>query len=283
LALVIKTHKYFIYLYFGVFIMGRSKWYSSSWQPNEIRYESTEVDLTASAGLGTIVDLFTQSSQYRAFRGSLPERKSNASYDTNHLAFILICGFWQGYDCLDDLEKFKSDPLMVAKFGEIPRAKTIGDYLRDFSDENIKDLNEVLTLQALESRRQMNASEDITLDIDSAANEQSGKKIEGVAWNYKNQWCLDSLVVYDELGFCYGMQLRAGNTFSSQGSEAMLRDILKTMPEAQRRRVTVRADSAFCSEDFIRMCLLMGVKFSITAHGNMGWEKEVNDLTFKPL
>jgi peptidyl-tRNA hydrolase len=155
--------------------------------------------------------------------------------------------------------------------------------LRDFSDENIKDLNEVLTLQALESRRQMNASEDITLDIDSAANEQSGKKIEGVAWNYKNQWCLDSLVVYDELGFCYGMQLRAGNTFSSQGSEAMLRDILKTMPEAQRRRVTVRADSAFCSEDFIRMCLLMGVKFSITAHGNMGWEKEVNDLTFKPL
>jgi hypothetical protein len=107
LALVIKTHKQFIKLFFGVFIMGRSKWYSSSWQPNEIRYESTEVDLTASAGLGTIVDLFTQSSQYRAFRGSLPERKSNASYDTNHLAFILICGFWQGYDCLDDLEKFK--------------------------------------------------------------------------------------------------------------------------------------------------------------------------------
>ena len=259
--------------------MARSKWFNSSWQPNVVKYESTDEDLTGAAGLGTMMDLFTAMPQYKSLRNCLPERSSNASYETRHLAFMLICGFWYGYDCLDDLEKFRGDPMVRAKLGEIPRAKTIGDYLRDFDDENIKDLNQILVQQALENRRRVGAGTQIILDIDSTPNVQSGKKIEGVAWNYKNQWCLDSLLVYDELGFCYGMLLRPGNTFSSLGSEAMMVDILKNIPEAQRKEVSVRADSAFCSEDFIRMCLLMGVKFSITAHGNMGWEDEAKKLT----
>jgi hypothetical protein len=194
------------------------------------------------------------------------------------LAFVLLCGFWYGYDCLDDLEKFRADPMALAKLGKIPRAKTIGDYLRDFDDQNLKDLNQVLTEQALEKRRQVGASSQITLDIDSTPNEQSGKKIEGVEWNYKGLWCLDSLLVFDELGFCYGMLLRPGNTFSSVGSSGMLLNILKNIHEKERKEVIVRADSAFCSEDFIRICLLMGVKFSITAHGNMGWDEEVLKL-----
>ena len=258
--------------------MSMSKWDKNYWKPNAVKYESTDEDLTAAAGLGTMMDLFTETPEYKALRECLPSRTSNASYDTNHLAFVLLCGFWYGYDCLDDLEKFRGDPMVVAKLGEIPRAKTIGDYLRDFDDQNIRDMNQVLTQQALQKRRQLGASTEITFDIDSTPNEQSGKKIEGVSFNYKGQWCLDSLLVFDELGFCYGMLLRPGNTFSSVGSEKMMLDILKNIPENERKEVTVRADSAFCSEDFIRICLLMGVKFSITAHGNMGWETEVLKL-----
>ena len=255
--------------------MAMSKWDKNYWVPQAVKYESTDEDLTAAAGLGTMIDLFAQTPEYKLLRACLPDRTSNASYDTSHLAFVLLCGFWYGYDCLDDLEKFRGDPMVIAKIAKVPRAKTIGDYLRDFDEQNIKDLNQVLTQQALENRRKVRASSQIIFDIDSTPNEQSGKKIEGVAWNYKGQWCLDSLLVFDELGFCYGMLLRAGNTFSSVGSEKMMLDILKNIPENERKEVTVRADSAFCSEDFIKMCLLMGVKFSITAHGNMGWEEEV--------
>jgi len=62
----------------------------------------------------------------------------------------------------------------------------------------------------------------------------------------------------------------------------MMLNILKNIPEDLRKNTVVRADSAFCCEDFIRICLLMNVKFSITAHGNMGWEEEVIKLqTFK--
>jgi hypothetical protein len=261
--------------------MATSKWFDNSWKPNVVRYEETDQDLTAAAGMGTIIDLFFEMPYYRNLRECLPLRDSNSSYETRHLAFVLLCGFWYGYDCLDDLEKFRGDPLVLAKLGEIPRAKTIGDYLRDFDDENIRKLNEFLTMQALQTRARIGATGPITLDIDSTPNEQSGKKIEGVAWNYKDQWCLDTLLVYDELGLCYGMILRPGNTFSSQGGDVMLRDILKNIPVEQRKEITVRADSAFCNQDFVEMCLLMQVKFSITAHGNMGWEKEVLGLSYK--
>jgi hypothetical protein len=257
--------------------------FKKQWQPNTVLYEETNEDLTGAAGLGTMIDMFAGTRTYGALHDCLPERNSNASYDTRHLAFIPICGFWQGYDCLDDLEKFRSDPIMRAKLGEMPRAKTVGDYLRDFDEENLRKTNEVLTLQALEVREKAKITDDIILDIDSTPHEQSGKKIEGVAWNYKGMWCLDSLKVYDERGLCYGMLLRPGNTFSAEGSVGLLRDILKNITEEKRKKITVRADSAFCNEDFIRMCLLMGTKFSITCHGNMKYEEEAKGLTnWKP-
>jgi hypothetical protein len=253
------------------------------WRPNEVKYEATDEDLTTAGGLGTMIDLFVKTPEYKLLRDCLPFRGSPAGYDTSHLGFILLCGFWYGYDCLDDLEKFRGDPMVRAKLEKIPRAKTIGDYLRDFSDQNLRDLNVLLTKQALENRLRLKVSGPIILDIDSTSNIQTGKKMEGVGWNYKGEWCLDSLLVFDELGFCYGMMLRPGSTFSSEGASGMLLNILKNIPEDLRKDVIVRADSAFCNEDFIRICLLMGVRFSITAHGNMNWENEALKLNnFKP-
>jgi len=103
--------------------------------------------------------------------------------------------------------------------------------------------------------------------------------MEGVGWNYKSEWCLDTLLVYDELGFCYGMILRPGNTFSGFGADSLMLDILKNIPSDQRSDVIVRGDSAFCNEDFLRVCLLMQVKFSVTAHGNMGCDKDALSVT----
>ena len=60
------------------------------------------------------------------------------------------------------------------------------------------------------------------LSIDSTSHEQCGQKMEGVAWNYENKWCLNSQVVFDELGLNYGMQLRAGNTGNSVGARELI-------------------------------------------------------------
>jgi hypothetical protein len=39
-----------------------------------------------------------------------------------------------------------------------------------------------------------------------------------------------------------------------------------------------RADSAFCNEEVMRECLLQNTKFTITAHGNMNWEKNLHQI-----
>jgi len=40
-----------------------------------------------------------------------------------------------------------------------------------------------------------------------------------------------------------------------------------------------RADSAFCNEDVQRACLRLGYRFTITAHENMGWMADKEQIT----
>lgn len=120
----------------------------------------------------------------------------------------------------------------------------------------------------------------MTLDIDSTSHVQSGEKMEGLAYNYKNEWCLDSLVTFDELGLAYGMELRPGNTFSSDGAAAMIEGILAGLPKPAdaTERHRVRADSAFCREDFIRAVMNKSALFTITAHDNINWTDEASKI-----
>lgn len=113
--------------------------------------------------------------------------------------------------------------------------------------------------------------------MDSTSHVQSGTKIEGASWNYKEEWCLDSLDAFDELGFCYGFRLREGNTFSATGAGAEIDRIFKHLKYSDEKYF--RADSAYCNEEVMRACLRQGAFFSITAHNNMGWESRVKEIT----
>lgn len=260
----------------------RTKWEKKPWQPVKIIYEPTDEDLTAAAGLAPLIDLFQQSPQYEELRKCLPERKSNASYDTGLFALNYIAGFIYGHDSLDDFQEFENDPGVEDKLGSLPSERAMGDYLRDFNQDNIDKLNSFLTRQALSGRRAICKDNDVvTIDIDSTSHVQSGDKIEGAAWNYKNEWCLDSLVCFDELGLSYNMDLRSGSTFSAVGGPEMIEQVFSQIPKPkdQTKKHNMRADSAFCNEEFIRKCLLLNLKFTITAHDNMNWREKVKNLT----
>ena len=82
-----------------------------------MEYEATDEDLTATGGLGPILDLFVDSPLFRNFCRCLPERVSNNAYSTETFALILFSGFLVGYDCLDDLEHFQNNALIVNRFG----------------------------------------------------------------------------------------------------------------------------------------------------------------------
>ena len=261
--------------------MGKTKWEEKTWESARIIFEPTDEELTASAGLGPLIDVFMQSPQYAELGECLPRRESNASFDTRHFALTYMAGFWYGHDCLDDFCEFKEDPSVEDKLGGLPSVRAMGDYLRDFSQDNLDAMNAFLSKQALSARKVIKPGEVVTLDIDSTSHVQSGEKMEGLAYNYKNEWCLDSLVTFDELGLCYGMELRPGNTYSSEGGAVMIDPVLAQLPKPAdlTQKHKVRADSAFCREDFIRAVMNKGALFTITAHDNMNWTEETKRIT----
>jgi hypothetical protein len=64
--------------------------------------------------------------------------------------------------------------------------------------------------------------EGIHASLDTTIHEQTGKKMEGLAFNYDGKWGLDSQVVFDELGFSYGFSLRPGDVGNNVGSSRMI-------------------------------------------------------------
>jgi hypothetical protein len=65
----------------------------TEYHPNEMDYEATDEDLTATGGLGPILDLLVDSPLFSEFCKTLPPRLSNNSYDTEAFALVLLAGF----------------------------------------------------------------------------------------------------------------------------------------------------------------------------------------------
>lgn len=248
-----------------------------NFEPFPMEYETTEEQLTSTAGLGPVLDLFIADPLFSELCVCLPQRISNASYDTEKFAIILIAGFIKGYDCLEDLEQFQKDPLMLEKFGEIPTAKAIGDWLRDFELHHIEKLKFFLRHQAQVGRKQINVNSALITDYDSTSHIQYGKKMEGLGYDYDGNWCLSSLMCSDELLLAHAFELRAGNTFSSVGVGKMIGEVFSHLKHQDEKYC--RADSAFCNQEYIEECIRTGAKFTVTAHGNTLWETKIPNIT----
>lgn len=247
------------------------------WRLKDIKYEGSEDGFTSAAGLGPLLDLFAGSEVFAEFKRCLPARISNASYDTAQFGLTLFAGFLYGHDCLDDLEEFQVDPLVKQKLDGIPSARATGDWLRDFRLENIQNLDHLLSKQALKTREKLTKNQSVTIDIDSTSHVQRGRKIEGLGYNYKGEWCLDSLVAFDELGLCHAMDLRPGNTFSSENGDQMIDRIFSQLPFKKKK--FLRGDSAFCNEDMMKVAIKHGSKFTFAAHERMLWTTQIPNIT----
>jgi len=256
------------------------------WRPRKIRLIPTRERLSDSVGLGTMVEAFDQSCLAEPFAGCLPARKSARSLGSYRLGLIQISSILYGHDSLDDLREFQDDPAVEAMMGgETVAPRTMGDFLRDFESEHISALSSYLAQMAFRIRRQMRSilpeehkpSEAPHLSIDSTSHEQCGDKMEGVAWNYKDEWCLDSQVIFDELGLNYGMQLRSGNTKSGVGAGELIASAFSHWGRHEEKFLS--ADAAYCNQEVIRTCLERKIHFTLTANeATTGWRGQISSI-----
>lgn len=255
----------------------------------KIKLVPTKEKLTAASGLGTIMEIFDQSGLRDKFIKCLPERVSHRSIGSYKLALSMMCGFIYGFDCLDDFEHLDREHALEALFDEdLPAARTLGDFLRSFDEEHITALNKFLNKMSWSQMHSLheNLPEEfkpkfISLDCDSTDHPQCGNQMEGLGWNYKNNWCLDSQVVFNNYGFCHGFDLRAGNTKSGVGAdwlfEQALNDGKKQRDKKFEGKTFARADSAYCKQDIIKVLVEKGVLFTLTAHQQTTHWKDLLD------
>lgn len=255
--------------------------------PKILRLESTKNKLTSAAGLGTLIEAFDVSHLKEDFEGCLPSREGNRSQGSYRLGLIQLASFVRGHDCIEDLIEFRHDESLSAILkGEAVVPRTMGDFLRDFTDENLNGLNHFLSKQAMSYRRHMEISLKKALkpslaprlSIDSTSHIQQGKKMEGLAYNYKDEWCLDSQVIFDELGFCWDLELRSGNTKSGVGAVEQIRRAFSSFKFHEEKYLS--ADSAYCYKEMITTCVGLGVKFTFTANqATTGWENHIDEIS----
>lgn len=255
--------------------------------PNFLKLSPTKDRLTSAAGLGSLIESFDQSPLKVPFAASLPERVSHRSMGAYRLGLIQLTSFMFGHDCLADLEEFRQDPaLKEVMRGETAAPRTMGDFLRDFGFQNLEKLNKFLPIQAKSYRLQLEKmlkkefkpSLAPHLSIDSTGHQQSGKKMEGLAYNYKVEWGLDSQVIFDELGFSWDMELRSGNTKSGVGAPAQIRRAFSSYKFTDEKYLS--ADAAYCYQDVITTCLSLGAKFTLTANqATTMWQDQIQEIT----
>lgn len=263
----------------------------------KIKIVPTDFKLTTASGLGTVLEIFDQSPLAVEFKKCLPERISHRSAGSYLLALMVMAGHIHGVEALADLADIKDDPYIQELFkDEVAAVRTIGDFLRDFEPEHTMRLNLFLDRMArtLFQSLQANLDErfkprDLIVDMDSTYHEHFGEQIEGVAWNYKKEWSLETQVAFNSLGFCHSVLLRPGNTKSGTEAAEQLENIFTDMLKAAERRHSglyyFRADSAYCCQEVIKVCMKKGLHFTITAHdGTTGWKDrlEHEGIDWKP-
>lgn len=254
--------------------------------PNFLPFQITKRRLTSAAGLATLIEAFDQSALKKPFSGALPERTSPRSLGAYRLGVIQLASFMRGHDCLADIEEFRKDPMLMEVLrGDIVSPRTMGDFLRDFEEPNLSAFNSFLSRQARSYRLQLNKmlkkqfkpSLAPRLSIDSTAHVQSGVKMEGLAYNYKDQWCLDSQVIFDELGMAWDMELRAGNTKSGVGAGDQIRRAFAAYRFTDEKYIS--GDAAYCNQECMATSVSLGAFFTFTANqATTGWEDHIDSI-----
>jgi Transposase DDE domain group 1 len=254
--------------------------------PNFLPFQITKRRLTSAAGLATLIEAFDQSALKKPFSDALPERRSPRSLGSYRLGVIQLASFMRGHDCLADIEEFRRDPMLMEVLrGDIVSPRTMGDFLRDFELENLTAFNGFLSRQAKSYRMQLNKmlkkqfkpSLAPHLSIDSTAHVQSGVKMEGLAYNYKDEWCLDSQVIFDELGMAWDMELRSGNTKSGVAAGAQIRRVFAAYKFSDEKYLS--GDAAFCNQEVMTTCMSLGAFFTLTANqATTGWEDHIESV-----
>ncbi len=256
----------------------------------DIKLEVDKKGLVSYSGIHQLLNMFNSSGLKDELSKCLPQDGSNRSFGNYDLSQLLIASLLAGHDCLDDIKKFEDDDLVEHLFGgKIPTPKTLGNFLRKFSEEDVIRLKKFLTVMGYTLREHskkvhFHKGDKIPhFKIDGTHHEQHGSKIEGTGWMVtsrdKSVFGLSSQTVFDELGFCYAGELLPAS--KPKGNPAKLLDqVLKPLKGEKlktpfQKVARVSGDSAYLTKDNITCVQSHHAIFNFAAPRTINWHNHL--------
>lgn len=232
-----------------------------SWQPQReepifesgnIRYEvSGRVDGTSCGGLGMIQVVVESSGLRQAIDQRVQVLKRHLPYHESDHVLAQAYNLLVGGVCLEDLTELRRDTAFLDAIGarRIPDSTTAGDFLRRFSEADIRAMMDAIN-QARSSvwQAQPKSERDLAvIDVDGTQVETLGECKERMDVNYKGQWGFMPLIVSlansQEPLFLVN---RPGNRPSHEGAADWLDEAARwAREEAGFDRVRLRGDTDF--------------------------------------
>ena len=227
-------------------------------------------NLSSLGGLLLFKDLLSASRLDERVGESLPRQRIASGASGLDKFRALLLGFLSGAECLEDMDRLGSDPMFREVNGTLVGSTSYGDWLRKFSGFHLQRLNQDLCRLAGEFHIRSPSAERLILDIDSTGHEQHGEKMEGLASNYKNEWGLDSLEVFDQKGFLYYLNVREGNAFTAVDAPFVISEVARHLPQQMaRQQPLLRADSGYCNNAVFKACEENGFGFLMAMRENL--------------
>jgi len=248
-----------------------------------ISIEATTEVFSSNSGIFLLEQLWKDLRLNKKFKHLLPRKKKKRGIDQVNKLKALIFSVALGNDSLSDVDDLRDDKVFYEIIGGGTSSTCMGDFLRSFGNRHVERFQDALIEFVIELRLALFPSDKkFIITMDSTPHEHFAKKMEGLAWNYKNMWCLDSQNAYDQYGFSYLFDLRPGNTFSGNDSEQWVHNIFSKIPKIMER--WFRADSAYGKYSMFKALHVKNVNFAIALKDNIGKyvrKKNKNLLTWK--
>lgn len=233
-----------------------------------IKVEASSQTFSSHSGLFLFEKCWNSLKLNKRVKFLLPRKKKTKGPTQLNKFKSLLYSFAIGNDCLADIDTSNRDLLFRELTGGVA-SRTQSDFLKAFGNRHAQSLQQLLIELSFQIRQKIFPNEkDFILTMDSTPHEHYSQLMEGMSYNYKNMWCLDSQNAYDQFGLSYLFDLRAGNTHSGKGSELWIHEIFKKCPSHMQR--WFRADSAYGKTAVYEALRAKGVKFTIVLRDNLG-------------
>jgi hypothetical protein len=245
-------------------------------RPRRLRVQGCDTPLVSSAGGALLIEAARVSGLAGALSTVLGRwRRSRARHDPGKVLLDLAIALGLGGDCLADVSVLRAQPALFGAVASDPTVSRLVDTLAADAPATLAAIRSARAdarARVWAHRRPVQVDRSIVVDLDATIVISHSEK-EQAAPTFKGTFGFHPLLAFldhgpDGAGEPLAAVLRRGTASANTAADliAVLDLALRQLPERDRRRVLVRADSGGGTKTFLRHVTRLGLQYSVGVH-----------------